>query len=70
MHQSSVIDINGVFVGAAIEQDQAYRFVATDERLKPLHGSVFPTLREVKSAVSAAFYAQPSRRMDAQIGQH
>ncbi len=56
MHQSSVIDINGIFVGAAIEQDQSYRFVATHDRLEALDGSVFPSLREVKSAVSAVFF--------------
>ncbi len=60
MRQSSVIDINGIFVGAAVEQNHAFRFVSTDERLNSIDGSVFPTLRDVKSAASAAFFAARS----------
>jgi len=56
MRHSSVIDINGIFVGAAVEQDHAYRFVATHDRLGPLDGSVFPSLRDVKSAASAVYF--------------
>jgi len=64
MRQSSVIDINGIFVGAAIRQDQSYRFQAVDDRVEPLDGSIFRSLREVKTAASAVFFgprAEPAR---------
>ncbi len=36
MLQSHIIDMDGVFVGAAIRIDSGYRFVATDFRLAEL----------------------------------
>ena len=36
MLQSHIIDVDGVFVGAAIRIDRGYRFVATDFRLEEL----------------------------------
>ena len=56
MRQSSVIDINGIFVGAAIQQDQSYRFKAVDNRVEPLDGTVFRSLRDVNTAASALFF--------------
>jgi hypothetical protein len=64
MRQSSVIDINGIFVGTAIQQDHSYRFKAVDDRVEPLDGTVFRSLREVKTAASAVFFGprNPSPR--------
>ena len=59
MRQSSVIDINGIFVGAAVRTQQNFRFVATHGRVENLDGSEFATLNEVKSAASAAFFSHP-----------
>jgi hypothetical protein len=47
MLQSHVIDIDGVFVGAAVRLDRGYRFIATDLRLDDLDGSIWPTLNDV-----------------------
>jgi hypothetical protein len=47
MLQSHVIDVDGVFVGAAIRIDRGYRFVATDLRLEELDSTVWPTLADV-----------------------
>jgi len=63
MRQSSVIDINGIFVGAAVKQDQDYRFIATHDRCGALDGSVFPSLREVKTAASAVFFGPAPVRL-------
>ena len=48
MLQSHIIDVDGVFVGAAIRIDHGYRFVATDFRLEELDTSVWPTLADVR----------------------
>ena len=44
MLQSHIIEIDGVFVGAAIRIDRGYRFVATDFRLEELDTTIWPTL--------------------------
>jgi hypothetical protein len=48
MIQSHVIDVDGVFVGAAVRLDTGYRFVATDFRLEQLDSTIWPTLAEVR----------------------
>ena len=48
MLQSYVIDIDGVFVGAAVRLDSGFRFVATDLRLHELDSTVWPTLADVQ----------------------
>jgi hypothetical protein len=48
MIQSHVIDVDGVFVGAAVRLDTGYRFVATDCRLEELDSTIWPTLADVR----------------------
>ena len=48
MPQSHVIDVDGVFVGAAVRIDSGFRFVATDLRLHELDSTVWPTLADVQ----------------------
>ena len=48
MIQSHVIDVDGVFVGAAVRLDTGYRFVATDFRLEELDSTIWPTLADVR----------------------
>jgi hypothetical protein len=48
MLQSHVIDVDGVFVGAAIRLDTGYRFVATDFRLEELDATIWPTLADIR----------------------
>lgn len=48
MLQSHIIDIDGVFVGAAIRLDRGYRFVATNMRLEELDQTIWPTLADVQ----------------------
>jgi hypothetical protein len=48
MLQSHIIDVDGVFVGAAIRIDRGYRFVATDFRLEELDSTIWPTLADVR----------------------
>jgi hypothetical protein len=48
MLQSHIIEIDGVFVGAAIRIDRGYRFVAIDFRLEELDSTIWPTLADVQ----------------------
>lgn len=48
MLQSHIIEIDGVFVGAAVRLDRGYRFIATDMRLDDIDGSVWPSLGDVQ----------------------
>jgi hypothetical protein len=48
MLQSHPIDIDGVFVGAAVRLDRGYRFVATNMRLEELDQTIWPTLADVQ----------------------
>ena len=55
MIQSHVIDVDGVFVGAAVRLDTGYRFVATDFRLEQLDSTIWPTLADVRRLASNLF---------------
>ena len=48
MLQSHIIEIDGVFVGAAVRIDRGYRFVAIDFRLEELDSTIWPTLADVQ----------------------
>jgi hypothetical protein len=56
MIQSHVIEVDGVFVGAAMRLDTGYRFVATDYRLEELDSTIWPTLADVRR-VAHCLYA-------------
>jgi hypothetical protein len=48
MLQSHVIDIGGIFAGAAVRAADRYRFIAVDPRLEDLDQSEWPTLADVQ----------------------
>ena len=54
MLQSHIIDVDGVFVGAAIRIDRGYRFVATDFRLEELDTTILSTLDDVRRVARRA----------------
>jgi hypothetical protein len=58
--RSHIIDVDGVFVGAAIRIDRGYRFVATDFRPEELDSSLWPTLEDVRRVASRALLAPMS----------
>jgi hypothetical protein len=62
MLQSHIIDVDGVFVGAAIRIDRGYRFVATDFRLEELDSSIRPTLEDVRRLARRALVAATPAR--------
>lgn len=68
MLQSHVIDIDGVFVGAAVRLHDGYRFVATDLRLEDIDGSHWPSLDDVRRIARGQLHARryPTQAMAAQ----
>lgn len=48
MLQSHAIEIDGIFVGAAVRLDRGYRFVAVDLRLYEMDSTVWPTLADLQ----------------------
>ncbi len=54
MHKSYVVDMDGRFVGAALTDGSTFRFVAVDEQLSNLDGSVWPTLAALRAGVRRA----------------
>jgi hypothetical protein len=54
MLQSHIIEVDGVFAGAAVRIDRGYRFVATDFRLEELDSTIWPTLEDVQRVVRRA----------------
>ncbi len=62
MLESEIVEVDGVFVGAAILQsnrtDRA--FFATHERLQCLHGQVLPSLAAVQDEATRCFHRIPA----------
>lgn len=56
MLQSHVIDIDGIFVGAAVRLDSGYRFIATNMKLDDLDGSIWPSLADIQRLARQAFH--------------
>jgi hypothetical protein len=48
MFKSHVIDVDGTFVGAAVRQENGFRFVAVDFRMEELHDSILPSLHDIE----------------------
>lgn len=67
MLQSFIIEAHGVFLGAAIVQDQGFRFVATHERTRGLDGSVWPSLGDIQRVARTLYQtgALPRSGMEA-----
>jgi phage gp46-like protein len=59
VRQSYVIEIDGVFVGAAAFYGDSYRFVGVHSRLKELDGQRFSDLSQVKEAASRTYRLAP-----------
>ena len=59
MRQSYIIEIDGVFVGAAALYGDCYRFVGVDSRLKEMDGQHFAQLSDVREAASRTYRRAP-----------
>ena len=61
MLKSHVIEVDGVFVGAAIQHFNGYEFVAVAPQLTTLNGVVSATLQEARSRAVHALRRPPQR---------
>ncbi len=59
MHTSKVIEVDGIFLGAAVmlPQQQGWRFVAANERVVPIDGNVAQTIEDTRRLARKAFHA-------------
>jgi hypothetical protein len=70
MNESRVIEIDGVFLGAAVSlpQAQGWRIVAADARVGQLDGLVAATLPEVRRLARQAYLAAPRLAAPIDVG--
>ena len=67
VRQSYIIEIDGIFVGAAAFYGDGYTFKGVDARLKDLDGQHFAQLSEVREAASRTYRRAPyAARLQAQ----
>ena len=59
MRQSYIIEIDGIFVGAAVFYGDGYTFKGVDSRLKDMDGQHFAHLSEVREAASRTYRRAP-----------
>ncbi len=59
MHTSKVIEVDGIFLGAAVmlPQSRGWRFVAADQRVVPLDGTVAETIEDTRRLARRAYQA-------------
>jgi hypothetical protein len=57
MHTSKVVEVDGVFVGAAImlPESKGWRFVSADRRARDADGCTAPTLHDAQLLARRAF---------------
>jgi hypothetical protein len=70
MLQSHPINIDGVFVGAAVRLDRGYRFIATNMRLEELDETIWPTLADVQRMARRLYLTGSFVERDAPAAQH
>ena len=73
MQTSKIIEVNGVFLGAAVMLPQArgWRFVAADQRVGTLDGSVAETIEDTRRIARRLFLAASAvlpAKLEASIG--
>jgi len=51
MFQSHVIEVGGIFVGAAVRMPERFRFIAVDPRVEELDHSEWSSLADVRRVV-------------------
>jgi hypothetical protein len=57
VQQSHVIEVNGVFVGAALSTREGFRFIAVDPRVRAADRRCFATLAEARRYLAQLFRA-------------
>jgi len=63
MQTSKIVEVDGVFIGAAVRlpEAQGWRFVAADHRADEADGRTAPTLYDTQQLAKRAFFLSRSR---------
>jgi hypothetical protein len=60
MRQSKPIEINGVFLGAAVEHELGVRFIAVDPRVTDMNQSIWPNFEYALNSAHQMFRSNRS----------
>ncbi len=65
MHTSKIVEVDGVFIGAAVllPGAQGWRFVAADHRADAADGRTAPTLHDAQQLAKRAFFTSRSHAL-------
>lgn len=61
MLKSHVIEVDGVFVGAAVQHSDGYRLVVVVPQLASLNGAFAPTLQDTRRLAVRALFRSVTR---------
>jgi hypothetical protein len=61
MRQSSPIEVDGVFLGAAVEHELGVRLIAVDVRVADMNESIWPTLDYARRSARQLFKSARGR---------
>ena len=57
MRHSSTVDVDGVFLGVAVEHELGVRFIAIHARVKDMDQSIWPTVQYAQRSAKQLFKA-------------
>jgi hypothetical protein len=60
MRQSKPVEVDGVFLGAAVEHELGVRFISVDGRVSDMNESIWPNFDYAKSSARQMFRANRS----------
>jgi hypothetical protein len=65
MQTSKIVEVDGVFIGAAVllPESQGWRFVAADHRADAADGRTAPTLNDARQLAKKAFFTSRSHAL-------
>lgn len=60
MRQSTPVEVDGIFLGAAVEHELGVRFIAVDPRVTDMHQSIWPNLDYAKNSARQLYRSNRS----------
>ncbi len=61
MRHSATIDVDGIFLGVAVEHELGVRFIAVHAQVKDMDQSIWPTVRYAQRSARQLFKAGPAQ---------
>jgi hypothetical protein len=60
MRQSMPVEVDGIFLGAAVEHELGVRFIAVDPRVTDMHQSIWPNVDYAKNSARQLYRSNRS----------